>query len=293
MSISEVINSKKQDLENRKLELYLDGINDPNSFQNWFKGIKESGVFDSKEIIYPPSNCYILPFSWFKWMLEGRYTEEKRNEFNQYIIDSFSFSDGERYFIKTGNFSNKFDFRHCLIKDINKIGDSFLEIFYTSMCVGARYNPVFVLRKYIESESEYTIYNGMPLRYEFRYFYDFDKGEMLGVSKYWHEKEMISLAHLPEGATIDNVMSARGKTGKEWLERGIEDYIVYDKFRVGYDKYYEENKRIIGDIINKNITNKTLDGKWSIDIMVEGDKLYLIDMALMQDSALVNRMECL
>lgn len=55
------------------------------------------------------------------------------------------------------------------------------------MTVGTGHTVDLVVREYIEDvENNPTIYNGMPLRTEFRAFVDWDKNELIGVVPYWH-----------------------------------------------------------------------------------------------------------
>lgn len=50
---------------------------------------------------------------------------------------------------------------------------------------------------------------------------------------------------------------------------------------------YEQYKGIIIEKIEEMLPDIDLTGQWSIDIMKNGDDFYIIDMALAQNSALI------
>lgn len=127
-----------------------------------------------------------------------------------------------------------------------------------------------------------------------RYFFDFDTGEILGVAKYWHEKEMAKLVdYKATEMSREKAMHIKevNKIQKPYIVESINDYLVYDEFRNQYDNEYKEFKLLIKSILLNGLKEVALEGKWSIDIMIEGEDLYLIDMAKMENSALVQYME--
>ena len=290
--------SKEEVIEIEK-EMYKESLEDQNNFRNWFYKIKDGGIQNSKELKIPDSQSVDISLDWYMWLKSDNYSDEKIKEFNDYLLSKLSLDGNARYFMKTGNFSNKFDFSKCVVSDLDNIGRQFLDLFYASMCVGAIPQPTIVVREYVDTKSELSIYNGMPLRSEFRYFYDFDERQMIGVSKYWHDMEMLSLVdykmkEIPSIQYVENLIDKLGESEKtiDKLRVGnMRDYIIYRKFNEEYDSYYLENKERISNVLINNLNNVNLSGKWSIDVMVEDGGLYVIDMALMRNSALVNRME--
>lgn len=291
-TIKSIMIPTAEEVEIRNKESYSESLLDPNNFNNWFYATSKS--LNSDLIKVPSSQSFNFSFEWYKWLKSDDYTEEKIEEFTDYILSSLTLEKDKTYFIKTGNFSNKFNFEDCKLENINDIGSKFLSIFYASMLMGAIPQPTIVVREFIESSSPYEIYNGMPLRHEFRYFYNFDEGKMLGVSKYWHEKEMMKLVdYRATKMSREKAMHAREiyKTIKPHMVSSIDDYLVYDEFKDDYDKKYDKYKKLIGDVLSDNLIRGALNGKWSIDIMIEGQDLYLIDMAKMENSALVQYME--
>ena len=290
--------SKEEAVDIEK-DMYKGSLEDLNNFRNWFYKIKDGGIDSSKELKVPESQSIDISLDWYMWLKSDNYSDEKIKEFNDYLLSKLSLSPNVKYFMKTGNFSNKFDFSKCMVTDTSNIGAQFLDLFYTSMCVGATPQPTIVIREYIESESKLSIYNGMPLRSEFRYFYDFDKRELLGVAKYWHDMEMLTLVdyrmkEIPSLQSVKDLIEILKESEKRISPLKIikmEEYLVYREFNESYDTYYSDNKDRIGEILNRNLKRVDLSGKWSVDVMVENGDLYVIDMALMQNSALVDRME--
>ena len=80
-------------------------------------------------------------------------------------------------FVKNGRFSNKFNANGtCNLYGLHELYRAIILINYEAICCGADGADEIVVRKFIESSAGMTpcIYNGLPLRPEFRVFYDFD-----------------------------------------------------------------------------------------------------------------------
>lgn len=180
-----------------------------------------------------------------------------------------NFCEGKPLFMKTGVFSNKFDFQNCYCGlDRSNLGEKLNEMYHMSMLVGAHESSEVVFREYIEDvEDHKTIYNGLPLRTEYRVFYDFDKKEVLGTSNYWHSEMM----------TEDKLK---------------EDYGNYLHEEEMLNIHYNQHKHYVASEVAKLMDGvEGLKGKWSVDVMENGEDFWLIDMATMDKSALVEYME--
>lgn len=270
---------------------YHNGIIDYNNLSYWYTKLVDGGFFDYSDILTPKTQFFNMDKEWFKWLTSDSYSDSDIKLFNEYILKNVEYNDNKKYFIKTGNFSNKFDFNTCTVSNRGKIGESFLDVFYSGMCVGAKSLPTVVLREYIDSSSDYYIYNGMPLRYEFRFFYDFDESDFIGVAKYWHEDEMKKTVDYLGTTDLDKLLQIKNIINNDNQIESIDDYITYCSFKHGYGIFFKNNKRDIANKLSKNLNRVKIGGKWSIDIMIEGDKTYLIDMALMENSALSDKIE--
>lgn len=127
----------------------------------------------------------------------------------------------------------------------------------------------WVVRKFIpDKENNPCIYKGMPLHTEYRVFVDFDKKSVIGIHPYWESDTM-------------KKRFAENRDGHD-----IHDYVVYqahedilmDRYNYNKDKIIAETQKLIQYV-------QGLAGQWSIDIMQNNDKFWLIDMALAKDSA--------
>ena len=67
----------------------------------------------------------------------------------------------------------------------------------------------------------------------------------------------------------------------------IHDYIIYKSHKETLMRRYEENKDRVRMEIETLLPRLHLSGQWSIDVMQNGDDFWLIDMALAQNSALI------
>lgn len=91
-------------------------------------------------------------------------------------------------FVKNGRFSNKFNANGtCNLYGLHELYRAIILINYEAICCGAEGADEIVVRKFIESSVGMTpcIYNGLPLRPEFRVFYDFDTREPIFTANYW------------------------------------------------------------------------------------------------------------
>ncbi|CDQ41878.1 hypothetical protein [Virgibacillus salexigens] len=237
----------------------------------WLPKVEASSARDVSSLQIPFTKTITLNLETYEWLLSDNYTQETIQEFNQSIIEDLGdFLIDQKLFIKTGNFSNKFQFKNTVVSDREKLGKQFLNIYYDAMCFGVPDSNEIVIREYIEDkEDRPTIYSGMPLHTEFRVFYDFDIDEPIGISNYWHPDEMLEWLSEPDLTSY----------------KSIKDTIVSD-----FNKY-KKNVVLQVSILMQGVTS--LKGKWSIDVMKNGEDFWIIDMARMERSALVNKMESL
>lgn len=218
----------------------------------------------------PKTTIFKINDEWFSWLQSDHYTNDKIKEFNDYLLSMLNNSDMcdlDRYFIKTGNFSNKFDFdESCLLIDKKDIGKHFLNIFYASMLVGCDSSKEIVIREFIETNYKRKyIYNGMKLNTEFRVFYDFKHNELLGIYNYWDSNTMKT--HL----RADELKSYEAEENNITSD--------YNELKSKLEKY----------LLNKCRLDKSdLDETWSIDFLWDGEKFWMIDMALAKNSYYYN-----
>lgn len=243
----------------------------PNSLYNWYPEVEKALIKSDTELKSPTTKTIRLPIEMAQFIrLEYQDTSQADKDlFNQFIFDQFGLDDDKTYFIKTGTFSSKFQFANAKCSEPREMGEYFQVINNFAMTVGAAHTVDLVVREYIEDvEDNPTIYNGMPLRTEFRAFVDCDSDEIIGVVPYWHPIVM-----------------------KRALQHGLSESIQQDyQTYLGHEQHlvdtYNENLHRVRTEIKSILPNLNLSGQYSIDVMKNGDDLYVIDLALMSESAL-------
>lgn len=257
----------KEELKTRKISRYKEAQENPENMSYWFPKLKET---NDSVLKLPKTEIVQLDFETWDWLNSDSYTEDKIQGFNQFLLKEIeeTLTEKKTLFMKTGIFSNKFNFAMTVIGNKETIGRQLLGIYYESMMLGADNTAEVVFREMIpDKEGRKKIYNGMPLHTEFRVFYDFDEKKIVGVANYWHPDVMIK--------------SLRG-----------DDLQAYESEMGKIKNDYEINKSRITNEVKKFMSAcEGLSGKWSIDIMKNGNDLWLIDMARMEKSALANQIE--
>lgn len=167
---------------------------------------------------------------------------------------------------KNSTFSNKFNYVSCVSNEFN-ILSHMLDINYSALLLGAGGLDEIVLREWIPTDARDipTIYNGMPLRPEFRIMYDFDTHSIISTHNYWDWE----YCH-------DSIV------------RNVTDKIVYESYYEKLNIIYLHFKEHVETLIKNNMPNvKELNGKWSIDIMYDElhNDFWLIDLATYERSA--------
>lgn len=208
---------------------------------------------------------------------------------DEFCYKAFGLNPNKEYFIKTGTFSSKFDFRNAHVmgeKEVNELGEYLLFIHYQALChahydLSGRNQPIlygmsttteWVVREYIQPSAETPeIYYGLPLRPEYRVFIDFDVHEILGISSYWEP---------------DIMKNRFGNSEDSGNQDKVHDYIIYCAWEENLMKRYTESKNTIIQKLRDMLPQINLAGQWSIDIMQNGSDFYIIDMALAANSAL-------
>lgn len=202
--------------------------------------------------------------------------------------EAFSLDPAKDYFIKTGTFSSKFDFRNARVSgpdEVREIGRYLTYIHFQANQMASPLNqpgPIagvsttneWVVREWIEDESgSPTIYHGMPLRTEFRVFVDCDRDTVLAVVPYWDPEVMLERFERQEDALDPDMRH---------------DAIVFRSHQATLMERFERFKGEVIEGVNSLLPYLDLSGQWSLDVMLndtEGDQLYAIDMAPAASSA--------
>ena len=204
---------------------------------------------------------------------------------NRYCMSVFCLDDTKDYFVKTGTYSSKFDFRNAHVtagKEVHELGEYLLFI-QNQACIAA--GPLvspstygmsttneWCVREYIhDTEQNPRIYHGMPLHTEYRAFIDLDTKEVLMVVPYWDAKTM--------KRRLGEESDAEQPTKKH-------DYIIYTMHEQTLMDRFNANADTVIANLQTLIRNMNGTGQWSLDIMQNGNDFWLIDMATASTSAL-------
>ena len=260
---------------------------DPNSMSKWLppiaKKVREHNFFK-----IPKTKILKVPMTLLQSTRTATYNELSPISIeiiNRYIYRVFGLDDKKDYFIKTGTFSSKFDFRNAKVtagQEVKELGSylwyiqhqaSQMASMLNNVCLyGVSTNNEWIVREFIDDvEDNPTIYNGLPLHTEYRVFVDFDTKEVIGINPYW-DPEVMKKNFLEVGSSAQSQKQ--------------HDYVIYSAHEATLMSRYNESKDKIIDEVSKLLTNCKLKGQWSIDIMQNGNDFWLIDMARASESAL-------
>lgn len=259
------------------------GMN-PNSIGNWLPSIAESvrrqGFFRIPDTTVVKVALPILQLSRLEYETIPASTIQI---LDRYCSEMFNLDESKEYFIKTGTFSSKYDFRNAKVsgaKEVRELGEYLLFISHQASMLASPLNNMqiygaattneWVVREYIQDvEHNPCIYKGLPMHTEYRVFVDFDSKEVLGISPYWEPKMM------------------KARFNRSNSVHDVHDQVVYTTWEPTLMGRYNANKEIILAKVNDLLQFcPDLVGQWSIDIMQNGDTFWLIDMALAANSAL-------
>lgn len=264
----------------------------PNSMGNWLPTLAgaagKSGFFKVPETRVVKVPITLLQLTRLDYFSMTPMTTEI---VNRYCKKAFSLDESKDYFLKTGTYSSKFDFRNAHVEagsEVSEIGSYLLFIHwqalqYAHYDLSGRNQPViygmsttneWVVREFIpDKEGNLSIYHGLPLRTEYRAFVDFDTKEVLGIHQYWDSTVMKRKFSTPP---IDSTEMANFN----------HDYVTYTANEEALYARYEENKELVVSKLSELLRNaEGLAGQWSIDVMQNGDDFYLIDAAVAENSA--------
>ena len=280
--------------------LDLDGITyeiigmNPNSMGYWFpaleKAVMQQDFFkvpDTKIVKVPLPILQLTHLDYFS------LTPTTLHIVDAWAREAFELDENKTYFIKTGTYSSKFDFRNAKVTspaEVREIGQYLLFIHAQALamahydlsgrnqpCIyGVSTTNEWVVREYIEDKENLPcIYHGMPLHTEYRAFIDFDTDELIGIVPYWDSESMKK--RFSQGSDADTADMKH-------------DYIIYCKEEERLKKTFDANKDMLAERLKAMIPDIDLKGQWSLDIMQNNDEFWIIDMALAANSALVNRL---
>lgn len=266
----------------------------PNSMGYWLSALKNGaeahGFFkipETKIVKVPLPILQLTRLEYFS------LTPATLEVVDRWAEKAFNLDPGRTYFIKTGTYSSKFDFRNAKVTtppEVKEIGRYLLFIHSQANamahydlsgrgqpCIyGVSTTNEWVVREYIENSNNLPcIYHGLPLRTEYRAFIDFDNDEIMGMFPYWDPELMKK--RFSKGADADTADMKH-------------DYIIFLKEEDRLNETFEKNKAHLMEHIREMLPDIPLKGQWSLDIMQDGNDFWLIDMAIAARSALVEKL---
>lgn len=218
----------------------------------------------------------------------GLLTPGTMSVVDRFCFQVFGLDESKDYFIKTGTYSSKFDFRNARVsgaKEVRELGEYLLfiqnqgQMMAGPLCqpciYGVSTTNEWVVREFIQDvENNPCIYKGLPLHTEYRVFIDCDSSQILGVNPYWDPAVMKQRFGHEQDANSPHQ---------------IHDYIIYQAHEKTLMQRYKDNyKNVVHNIeaMIPDLAAAGLFGQWSIDVMQNGEDFYIIDMALAANSAL-------
>lgn len=257
----------------------------PNSMGHWFPQLVQA-CRDQDFFKIPATTIAKVPITLLQL---SRIGYENLNPTTLKIVDmwaekAFKLDRGKEYFIKTGTYSSKFDFRNAHVhgeKEVQELGEYLLYIqceangmaspLNTPCIYGVSTTNEWVVREFIhDKESNPCIYKGLPLHTEYRVFVDCDTDKILGTFEYWDPELMKN--------RFSNYSDANSP-------HQIHDYMTFMAHEKTMGKRFKENVKRVTAEIARLLPDLNLEGQWSIDVMQNGDDFWIIDMATAQDSA--------
>lgn len=271
----------------------------PNSIGHWFPQLVEA-VKNVPFFKIPKTTIIKVPMPLLQLTRNDFFslTESTKRIVDLFCMIAFNLDDSKDYFIKTGTYSSKFNFRNAHVikgREVHELGEYLLFNHYSanqmasSLNVDAHGKPLciygvsttneWVVREYIEPASSLPeIYHGLKLQNELRCFIDADNKEdpLLGIVQYWNPDVMKK--HLDKVSETGN-------------PDAYHDYTIYKMYEETLKNQFLNTKDMVAEQITELAKHLDLHGQWSIDVMQNGDDFYLIDMALAQDSALLDQVD--
>ena len=245
---------------------------DPNLLSHWFPAIKECGIHVPETEVIPVPEHVTQAFFMDNMDKDRETVYNWVNEAVMPVVTNFPYHfNTPLLFMKNGCFSNKFDARNCFVnRDAHEITHKLISINYDALCFGAGGITDLVFRQFIPHVTEKTpcIYHGLPLRPEFRVFYNFDEHRVLYSVNYWD---------------WDYCHDA--------ISRDATDRIVYEDIYPEISRQFDCRHKDVEDMVQEHLQSVTvLSGRWSVDILLdESDTYWLIDMAIAEQSAYWNQ----
>ena len=246
-------------------DFYKDETKDKNNFSYWYPRVKNIFKTPRTIIVKVPVDIIQLILDnvedpkVLSWISEKLYPKIKSN-FGSCL------GDMNKFFIKNARFSNKFEFNEscCCRLDVNELYNHIKLLNYRSMETDALGFTELVIRQFIQFDDTTTptIYNGLPLRPEYRIFYDFDKKQLLHTHDYWDFNYVSPNLY------------------------NFNDKVIFNYYKDIYADKWKSHLKEVETIANEGLSKVDLKGIWSVDFMYSDykhGKAFNIEKNLLDD----------
>lgn len=217
---------------------------DTNNFSYWYPKVKD--FFRT-----PHTIIVKVPVDITQSILDQKNEKQVKDWISKSLLPEIKSNFGEspacKFFIKNARYSNKFEFNtSCLCSaDVEELYKHISLINYRSMETDALGFTELIIRQFIQFDDTTTptIYNGLPLRPEYRVFYDFDKKRLLHTHDYWDYNYVSPNLHV------------------------FNDKIIFDYYQNIYKDKWTKHLNEVEDLVKSSIGGVNLKGIWSIDFL--------------------------
>ena len=266
-----ILTPSQEELEQARKEYLIWQKSSPNNFSYWFPKIK----FAEDDVVkIPMSRIVSVPEDLLDaFFMEGNKEQRTKHKENiktwirKSLLPAIEDIPSPRWFLKNGCYSGKYNFGKCCLlnsDDEENVYNHVMEIQGESLMFETNGNLEMVVREFIEpAAGTPEIYNGMPLRPEVRWFYDFDKHKILYGKFYWDWNYCHELI-------------CKNEKDKNVYEK------VYSKLHEEYERLEDKHFCSVSAALSRV---EGLSGIWSVDFILEENRVWLIDMALGECSA--------
>lgn len=242
----------------------------PENFSNWYPNIVDFGKLNHVDII----NNQILTLEETKVLEQEDYNKVDWNKLNEILKPTLDkMKPYTTYNLKNGCYSNKFEFDTSLVTKQN-LAQQLWKINYMSTLHDTGGYTEIVLRELIPNTlptQHLTIYNGMPLRDEYRVFYNMDTKQVEYIVDYWNYEYCSEYLKPTDKLVFDYFHNKLKYKNVE------EETSIYNQ-NLKRSNFETESKIVKEKVLTLKFNDK-MKGIWSIDILKEGNEYYLIDMA--------------
>ena len=138
----------RKEIEKKRYASYLAN---PINMSFWLPKIIFALNDSESSLKIPDTRIFMLDQETFDWLKAEPFNKEKIDKFGEMVKKEMAdfLQDKTEVFVKTGVFSDKFNFTNPYCKDLDNIGENMFNVMYSGWVVGATETVEFATREYI------------------------------------------------------------------------------------------------------------------------------------------------